>query len=366
MPARSRAPVKAPGQSKTQTVDLRKEVADVIPHAVHDGVVGWRRGLCVLLCSLRRCVSVRWLDWADLSGCADRPYVGNRLRDRGLSFDSTLVDQGRFYAYPPYQHDELRIEIIRRRLCFRAVGQRRHEDLIDRLLILGEFGSCDFLLNLWCGIFAPWHRRLRAVLRRCGWCRRSLGSSLGRSGSRGFRLGGGSVVRRELVGGCPLRRGSLRGYSVGGFLLGRRFVHRSIVSGFLYSCRFGGFRGVALANLVRSCHAADFRPGRRYVADLQFAFAVAARVRDSFEAAVIYQNFRALRHDDAFAAELLFDPNRSASGANAHHAGGVESDQNIFIVVADGDRFRLNLRSVERERRRLADVNANDAAVDRD
>src|SRR5580704_15045913 len=133
---------------------LREKVADVIPHAVHDGVVGWRRGLCVLLCSLRRCVSVRWLDWADLSGCADRPYVGNRLRDRGLSFDSTLVDQGRFYAYPPYQHDELRIKIIRRRLCFRAVGQRRHEDLIDRLLILGEFGSCDFLLNLWCGGFA--------------------------------------------------------------------------------------------------------------------------------------------------------------------------------------------------------------------
>src|SRR5262249_37403960 len=152
------------------------------------------------------------LHWTDLCRCAQRLYVGDVFRDRRFAFDSTLIDQGWFYTYSPYQHDELRIEIVGGRSRFRVVGERWHKNLIDWLLIFRQLRFHDFLRNRRRGL-APRDGRLDVVL--CG-------------GGGNGRWRSGRLRRRRLLGSlcCCVLGGGLRGCIGGEF-----------VSGGLFGCR---------------------------------------------------------------------------------------------------------------------------------
>src|SRR5262249_42754032 len=125
-------------QSEDLTLGLGEKVAQVVAHAVHDRGVGLWSGLAVLLCSWCCCVSTGWRRGTDFCCCAQRLYVGNLFCDWRLALDSSLENQSWFYTYSPYQHDELRIEIVGGRGGLRVKRQRRHENLVDRLLIFGQ------------------------------------------------------------------------------------------------------------------------------------------------------------------------------------------------------------------------------------
>src|SRR5262249_19053757 len=72
----------------------------------------------------------------------------------------------------------------------------------------------------------------------------------------------------------------------------------------------------------------------------------------------------ALRDDDVLAGELVFDTDGSATGGNAHCAGGVNAGCGVLGSVADGNWLSLDLRGVESESGLVVDVGVNGAGVE--
>ena len=57
------------------------------------------------------------------------------LCNRRRVFDASLKNQGGANTHAAYQHDQLGIEIVALRFGARVIGEWRHEDLIDGLIV---------------------------------------------------------------------------------------------------------------------------------------------------------------------------------------------------------------------------------------
>ena len=84
----------------------------------------------------------------------------------------------------------------------------------------------------------------------------------------------------------------------------------------------------------------------------------------ALQLAVCNYHVAALRDHHALPAKLFFEMYRAKSGANAHQPRSIEAGQNILRAIADGDRFRKNLRGENVQSDVAPDTRVNGAAIE--
>src|SRR5271165_351294 len=249
------------------------------------------------------------------------------------------------------------------------------EFLDKRLYLINERGT-----NCWSGVRSrfAWSGRRRCCIGSRGGHRRSNGRLVQHPALKDDRRAHAHTAHQDDHRGIKFRlrfrvrniNERRRDHLIDRFFLGGRLLRLRRgqiwfgVEGALAQILGGGqLPNLRLRIRPRSCGCARLRIGWR-VHRCQVAEASASAGFQRFQLPIGQQHVTGLRDHDALSRKLLLQSYGTLGGAHAHHAGTVETHQEILVRVADGQRLRLDLRGVDREDGRLLNVRVHGAGFE--
>ncbi len=130
-------------------------------------------------------------------------------------------------------------------------------------------------------------------------------------------------------------------------------------------------RGLRIAGLLfqflRGSQVTDLSRNTRLLrTHRKIAVALSRGRPHAFQLTIRQRHIPVLRNQEALAGELLLNAHRALAGADTHRAGSIEPDEHILRAISNGDRMRLNLWRIDRQRGLAFDAGVNRAAVKSD